>query len=335
MSNSGSFAGGARGQAAHAFFLGLQDEITRSLVAIDGGDAFKHDEWTRPGGGGGRSAVLLEGAVFEKAGVNVSCVYGDLSASFARELPGSERDPAFFATGISLVLHPRSAHVPTVHANFRYIERGQESEAAWFGGGADLTPWILYEEDAVHFHRVWAEACGRHAVVDYEALKHGCDRYFYLPHRGEARGIGGIFFDHLGLGGPGAERIDLDAVEAFVRDAATQFVKSYLPIVERRRHVPTTEDERTWQLKRRGRYVEFNLLHDRGTLFGLRTNGRIESILMSLPPMVSWGYGDEPAPGTYQEALVEVLKHPRRWVTPEPPNDAPAGSEDKGDHSDA
>ncbi|MBK8013628.1 MAG: oxygen-dependent coproporphyrinogen oxidase [Deltaproteobacteria bacterium] len=314
MSNSGSSAAGARGQAAHGFFLGLQDEITRSLASLNGGDAFKQDEWTRSGGGGGRSAVLLDGALFEKAGVNVSCVHGDLSESFARDLPGSENDRRFFATGISLVLHPRSAHVPTVHANFRYIERGREPEVAWFGGGADLTPWVLYEEDAEHFHGTWAEVCRRHAVVEYAQLKAACDRYFYLPHRGEARGIGGIFFDHLGLGGPPGGTTDLDAVGAFVRDAAAQFLESYLPIVERRRHLATTDDERAWQLKRRGRYVEFNLLHDRGTIFGLRTNGRIESILMSLPPLVSWGYGDEPAPGTYQERLVEVLRHPRSWI---------------------
>lgn len=309
-----------RGRAAHQFFLDLQDRITDALAGVDGRRSFITDTWEREGGGGGRSRVIEDGAVFEKGGVNVSAVYGDLPESFAKDLPGPGR--RFFATGISLVIHPRNPHVPTVHANFRYLEKGDATgTVAWYGGGADLTPWILYEEDASHFHRVWQTTCQRHAVADYGAMKAWCDDYFMITHRGERRGIGGIFFDYLGLdsdfGKPDSlahHRASLDDLFFFVKDAGASFLEAYVPIVERRRDTPASEDERTWQLKRRGRYVEFNLVYDRGTVFGLKTNGRVESILMSLPNLVAWKYDDHPLPNSYQSRLVDVLRQPRAWL---------------------
>jgi coproporphyrinogen III oxidase len=305
-----AIAGGnvsARGLRAHALFLETQEAICAALERADGTGKFATDEWDREGGGGGRTRILSEGSVIEKGGVNVSAVFGELSEAFAKELPGEGRH--FFAAGVSLVIHPRSPHVPTVHANFRYLEKGEgDDRTAWFGGGSDLTPWILYEEDAIHFHRVWKDVCDEHpAAADYASFKKACDEYFFLPHRGETRGIGGIFFDYL--------KGDLDRVEAFVKDAATSFLEAYLPIVERRKSASFSEAEREWQLVRRGRYVEFNLIYDRGTIFGLKTKGRIESILMSLPSPVRWDYDRRPEPGTYQERLVDVLRKPREWLS--------------------
>jgi coproporphyrinogen III oxidase len=301
---------GDRGQEAHQFFLEAQETITKELVSVEGGQ-FRVDEWDREEGGGGRSMILLDGRIFEKAGVNVSCVHGELSEAFARELPGEGR--SFFATGVSLVIHPRNPHAPTVHANFRYLEKG--GDAAWFGGGSDLTPWILYDEDAIHFHRTWKSACDRHPVASYARFKKWCDEYFYIPHREECRGIGGIFFDYYGLDSPKlGTKADLDQVFAFVKDAATRFPEAYVPIVKRRKDTPFTEAERTWQLTRRGRYVEFNLVYDRGTVFGLKTKGRVESILMSLPNLVRWGYDEHAEPGSKEARLVEILKKPRDWL---------------------
>jgi coproporphyrinogen III oxidase len=308
-----------RGRRAHDLFLEAQDEITRALENADGSGRFTTDAWTREGGGGGRTAILAEGSVIEKGGVGVSAVFGELSDAFAKELPGTGK--RFFAAGISLVIHPRSPHVPTVHANFRYLEKGEGAEAtAWFGGGSDLTPWILYEEDAIHFHRSWKQVCDRHPVADYAAFKRACDEYFYLPHREERRGIGGIFFDYLGLDDKerGGRRADLEEVHRFVKEAAKSFIEAYVPILERRKGAPYTESERNWQLIRRGRYVEFNLVYDRGTVFGLKTKGRTESILMSLPALVRWEYDHRPAPGTYQQALVDVLRTPRDWLGLDP-----------------
>ena len=277
----------------------LQDRICDRLETLDG-SSFLEDRWARPGGGGGRSRVLEDGGLFEKAGVNVSEVHGALNEELAEQLPGSGRD--FFATGLSLVLHPRSPRVPTVHANFRYIEKGGKS---WFGGGADLTPYLLVDEDAVHFHQVWKDACDRHDTDYYPRFKKECDEYFFLPHRGEARGVGGIFFDYLPA--------DDDAF-AFWCDMGDAFLDAYLPITERRRDEPYGDRERQHQLQRRGRYVEFNLIHDRGTVFGLRTGGRIESILMSLPPLVRWDYDTKLAEGSDEARLLEVLKNPRDWL---------------------
>ncbi|HEX3696566.1 MAG TPA: oxygen-dependent coproporphyrinogen oxidase [Polyangia bacterium] len=308
---------------AVAFFRGLQDRIVDALERADGG-AFRQDEWTRPGGGGGRSRVLADGALFEKAGVNFSDVHGKLRPEMSKALPGE--GAAFRAAGVSLVLHPQSPRVPTTHANFRFLQRG---DVAWFGGGADLTPYYAVAEDAAHFHRTLRAACARHDADFFPRFKHWCDDYFFLPHRQEPRGVGGVFFDYLGAGAevtagqtpvagvarPSPVEGDPERVFAFVRDIADSFVDAYLPIVERRRRDPWGERERRWQLVRRGRYVEFNLLYDRGTVFGLRTEGRIESILMSLPPEVRWEYAHAPEPGSPEAATVEAICARRDWAS--------------------
>lgn len=262
---------------AAAYFRRLQDRLTTGLEALDGQARFREDAWDRQGGGGGRSRVLENGAVFEKAGVNFSEVFGEFSPEFARTMPGDGL--VFTATGTSWVLHPRSPHVPTVHGNFRLLTHGSK---AWFGGGADLTPFYPVRADVIHFHRCWRGVCDAHApLVDYAVMKRACDDYFYLPHRGEARGVGGIFFDQFG----GA---NLERAFAFVQAAGDAFLDSYLPIASRRKELPWSADERTFQEYRRGRYVEFNLLYDRGTIFGLKTGGNVASILSSLPPRVRW-----------------------------------------------
>lgn len=291
-------------------FTALQEEICDALEEIDGSQRFSSDHWQRPenslleGGGGGHTRVLRGGAVFESAGVNFSEVFGTLPLEMSKKLIGSESEQPFFATGVSLVLHPYSPMVPTVHANFRYLE---VADKCWFGGGADLTPYYLFEEDAEHFHRTWLEACGEQR---YRTFKEECDRYFYLPHREEARGIGGIFFDYLGRDEP--EKVAEYAEMTYA--VSRHFLPSYLPIVARRKSMSFTEAQKQFQLLRRGRYVEFNLVYDRGTQFGLRTKGRTESILMSLPPMVAWEYCFEPEPGSAEDALLEVLRRPKDWV---------------------
>jgi coproporphyrinogen III oxidase len=283
-----------------ALFRDLQDRICSALDAEDGAARFREDAWQRPGGGGGRSRVLAGGALFEKAGVNFSEVHGELKPDFARSLPGDGL--AFYATGVSLVLHPQSPMVPTVHANFRHLRRGS---ASWFGGGADLTPYYPEREDVVHFHRTLKGACDRHDPSFYPRFKAEADAYFYLPHRGETRGVGGIFFDYL------QRHPERDL--AFVADAGAAFLEAYLPIARRRREAPWGERERQFQLLRRGRYVEFNLLYDRGTVFGLKTDGRTESILMSLPPLVRWEYDAQPEPGSREADLANWLK-PQDWL---------------------
>lgn len=287
---------------ATAYFRDLQDRIVQELTRLDGRGQFREDAWQREGGGGGRSRVLTEGEVFEKAGVGFSEVYGELSPDFAKQLPGEGLQ--FIATGVSLVLHPRNPYIPTVHANFRFITKGDEW---WFGGGADLTPYYPFLDDVVGFHRVWKEVCDRHApLVDYRKLKVDCDEYFYLPHRKEPRGVGGIFFDYLS--GDGEKIFD------FVRDCGDAFLTAYGPIVERRRATPYTDRERYFQEYRRGRYVEFNLVYDRGTIFGLKTGGRIESILMSLPPTVRYVYDYHAEPGTPEAELTEHWLKPKDWA---------------------
>lgn len=288
---------------------GLQEQICAGLEGIEAraegeAGAFRQDAWERPGGGGGRSRVLEEGSVFEKAGVNFSEVHGEMDPEFAKQVPGEGR--SFYATGVSLVIHPRNPHVPTCHANFRYLEKGDK---AWFGGGADLTPYYYVQEDRDHFHEVWKHACESHSdVADYEAFSQWCDRYFYLPHRQERRGVGGIFFDDLQV--QASDPQHSEQVWNFVQTAGLAFLKAYLPIVERRMNDAFSDAQRHWQLNRRGRYVEFNLVYDRGTIFGLKTNGRIESILMSLPPEVRWGYDFHPEPGSPEAALLEHLRQP-------------------------
>jgi coproporphyrinogen III oxidase len=287
---------------AAAFLQGLQDRICAGLEELDG-TPFHEDRWSyETGRGGGRTRVLSEGGVFEKAGVNFSDVQGEFPEDFARTMPGDGR--GFRATGVSLVLHPWNPKVPTVHANFRCIAR---TGAGWFGGGADLTPYFPYREDCVHFHRTWKADCDRHAAVaDYQHFKKWCDEYFYLPHRKEARGIGGIFFDYLGT----------KPVEtfAFVKDAGDQFLSAYLPIAARRKDEPFAEAERDFQLYRRGRYVEFNLVYDRGTIFGLKTCGRVDSILMSLPLNVKWPYHRSPQMVDWENELMRYLK-PCDWAS--------------------
>jgi coproporphyrinogen III oxidase len=286
------------------YFRGLQDRITFGLEELDTRARFREDVWERAAGGGGRSRILTDGEVFEKAGVNFSQVHGALSEEFAPQLPGTGRE--FTATGISLVLHPRSPMIPTVHANFRYLTKG---EKRWFGGGADLTPYYPYREDVIHFHRVWKEVCQRHAPrIDYGQLKRWCDEYFYLPHRSEPRGVGGIFFDYL----------EGDEVFPFVRDCGDAFLTSYIPIARRRRSEPYSQGQRAFQEYRRGRYAEFNLLYDRGTLFGLKTGGRVESILMSLPPVVRWAYDFHPEPGSREAELYEKFLISRDWAEETP-----------------
>jgi coproporphyrinogen III oxidase len=285
-----------------AYFRSLQDRICQALEEVDGKARFREDSWQRPGGGGGRTRVLAGGAVFEQGGVNFSDVHGEMSEEFARQIPGEGR--TFTACGISLVLHPANPMVPTVHANFRFLTKGTRQ---WFGGGADLTPFYPFREDVIHFHRVWRDACNRHAPgVEYQRFKKWCDDYFYLPHRGEPRGVGGIFFDNL--------EGDLDRLFAFVRDCGDHFLDAYLPIARQRKDEPFTGEQRAFQEFRRGRYVEFNLLYDRGTLFGLKTGGRTESILMSLPPVVRYLYDFHPEPGTREAELYDVYLKPHDWA---------------------
>ena len=278
----------------------LQASICAGLEREDGA-RFREDVWERPGGGGGRTRVLEGGRVFEKGAVNVSIVWGELEEAFAARLQGEGR--RFFAAGLSLILHPLNPHVPTVHANWRFIQQGGK---AWFGGGADLTPCYLYEEDAVHFHRVLREVCERHDPGSYARHKVDCDRYFWIAHRDEARGVGGIFFENTGR--------PLEREFAFVQDCGRAFLPGYLPIVQRRRELPHSAEQRRWQLVRRGRYAEFNLVYDRGTVFGLQTRGRTESILVSLPPLAAWGYDVQPEPGSEEARMVAVLRDPRAWL---------------------
>jgi coproporphyrinogen III oxidase len=289
----------------------VQEEICVALEGLDGG-RFRQEPWKRSGGGGGVTRLLAGGGVIEKAGVNASAVWGRLDESAARAMRASRPLPAgnleFYACGVSVVVPPANPHAPTAHCNVRYLEMvGDGASAWWFGGGADLTPALLHEDDAAHFHRTLKAACDRHDPAFYARFKRWCDDYFFLPHRGEARGVGGIFFDDL------ADR-DRAALLAFVADAAHTFVPAYLPIVERRKDEPFSPSQRELQLLRRGRYVEFNLLYDRGTAFGLHTGGRAESVLMSLPPLARWGAGPAEEPGPETARLLEVLRHPREWA---------------------
>jgi coproporphyrinogen III oxidase len=280
----------------------LQEELCAALERADGTARFSVDRWERPGGGGGLTCVLQDGALLEKAGVSFSDVRGEVPPALAPTLPGD--GTSFVAAGLSVVIHPRSPMVPTAHANVRFLARGG---AAWFGGGADLTPHYLFEEDCAAFHGALRDLCERHLPGRHAELKRAADAYFFLPHRGEHRGVGGIFFD--GLGGD-----DLASGLALARELPRAFLDAFLAVVARRRDVPFGEAERRWQEIRRGRYVEFNLVHDRGTLFGLETRGRIESVLMSLPPQVRWPYDHRPGPGSREAALLEVLRRPRDWA---------------------
>ncbi len=290
----------------------LQEEICGALEEAGGGH-FRRDDWEREGGGGGHTRVIEGGELFEKGGVNVSTVHGELPELIRRRFEVDEG--WFWAGGLSLVIHPKSPMIPTVHANVRYFELYDDPgltdrRDCWFGGGADLTPWYLWESDAVHFHRTWKEACDPHGTDLYPRFKEACDDYFYNDHRGEARGVGGIFFDYLR---PTNERTAEDW-HAFTRSVGDAFLDAYLPIVERRRGEPWDEEHRYFQELRRGRYVEFNLIYDRGTLFGLKTGGRTESILMSLPPRVRWDYDFTPEPGSREAETIARLREPVDWI---------------------
>ncbi|MBB3184840.1 coproporphyrinogen III oxidase [Halomonas fontilapidosi] len=290
------------------YLLDLQERLCTALAAEDGG-RFREDAWDRPEGGGGRSRVIEHGRLFEKGGVNFSHVFGERlppSATAARpELVGR----SFHAVGVSWVLHPENPHVPTSHGNVRFIiaEKAGEAPVWWFGGGFDLTPFYPVHEDVVHWHRVARDACAPFGDEVYPRYKAWCDDYFYLKHRAETRGIGGLFFDDLNEGG-------FAQCFAFQRAVGDAFLDAYLPIVRRRRDIPWSERERDFQLYRRGRYVEFNLVWDRGTLFGLQSGGRSESILMSLPPLVRWEYDWHPEPGSPEARLYEDYLRPRDWL---------------------
>ncbi|PCE66789.1 oxygen-dependent coproporphyrinogen oxidase [Sediminicola luteus] len=293
------------------YIQNLQDQICAGLETLDGQAQFKQDLWERPGGGGGRTRVIENGAVFEKGGVNISAVHGALPESMQKHFGVSEAD--FFACGLSLVIHPKNPMVPTVHANWRYFEMYDaqgDIVDSWFGGGQDLTPYYLFEEDAQHFHSVCKTACDAHNPSFYPNYKKRCDEYFHNTHRNEARGVGGLFFDYL----KATESMQMTNWYNFVTEVGDSFLEAYGPIVAKRKTLEYTAAQRDWQEIRRGRYVEFNLVHDKGTLFGLRTNGRIESILMSLPPHVQWHYNHQPEPGSPEAELLSVLQQPREWV---------------------
>jgi len=289
-----------------AYVHELQNRICAAIEEIDGTGRFRSDAWERPGGGGGDTRVISKGTVFEKGGVNTSVVHGALPATMAERMkvPSAE----FLATGVSLVLHPHSPRIPTVHANFRYFE--METGDRWFGGGADLTPYIADPWDGGHFHTTIKRACDPFGTELYPRFKQECDRYFSIKHRGEARGLGGIFYDYLRP----TSNDHAEQLFDFTRSVGDAFLPAYLPIVERHRNEPHTEREKHFQMLRRGRYVEFNLVYDRGTLFGLETNGRTESILMSLPPEVRFEY-DAPMETTDSErVLMGWLRQPREWA---------------------
>lgn len=308
----------------------LQDNICQGLEALDGEAKFQEESWERPEGGGGRSRVMKQGAVFEQGGVNFSEVWGDtLPPSVLVQRPEAAGH-RFYATGTSMVLHPRNPYIPTVHLNYRYFEAGP---VWWFGGGIDLTPYYPFEADVVQFHRTIKDACDRHNPAYYQVFKPWCDEYFYLKHRQETRGVGGIFFDYQdGQGmlyrgpdpGKGADQISQSIGElpqrsweelfAFSKDCGNAFLPAYVPIAERHQNDEYGDRERQFQLYRRGRYVEFNLVYDRGTIFGLQTNGRTESILMSLPPLVRWEYGYTPEPGSIEARLYDTFLKPQDWV---------------------
>ncbi|MDF0706771.1 oxygen-dependent coproporphyrinogen oxidase [Flagellimonas okinawensis] len=289
----------------------LQDTITNKLEQLDGTAKFKQDFWEREEGGGGRTRVIENGAVFEKGGVNISKVHGPLPKSMQNYFGVEDVD--FFACGLSLVIHPKSPMVPTVHANWRYFEMYDKQGNIvdqWFGGGQDLTPYYLFEEDATHFHAICKKACDANNPEFYPTYKKKCDEYFWNSHRNEARGVGGLFFDYC----KATEETSMENWYHFVTEVGNSFLDAYAPIVEKRKNLPYTQEQRNWQEIRRGRYVEFNLVHDKGTLFGLKTNGRIESILMSLPPHVQWRYDHHPEKGSEEEKLIAVLQNPKTWV---------------------
>ncbi|MQL68273.1 hypothetical protein Taro_000543 [Colocasia esculenta] len=297
-----------------------QDEVCAAIEAADGGGKFKEDVWSRPGGGGGISRVLQDGGVWEKAGVNVSVVYGMMPPEAYRaakaDAGSSSVKPGpipFFAAGISSVLHPKNPFAPTLHFNYRYFETDAPKDAPgaprqwWFGGGTDFTPAYIFEEDVKHFHTVQKQACDKFDHSFYPRFKKWCDDYFLITHRGERRGLGGIFFDDL-------NNYDQEMLLAFSTECAKSVVPAYIPVIERRKNTPFTEKNKAWQQLRRGRYVEFNLVYDRGTTFGLKTGGRIESILVSLPLTARWEYDHKPEDGSEEWKLLDACINPKEWI---------------------
>ncbi len=294
--------------AVKRYLSELQDRITAAVEALDT-VKFRRDTWDRPEGGGGESRVLSEGAAFERAGVSISHVLGEkMPASASAQRPEIAGAP-FEAMGLSLVFHPRNPHVPTTHCNVRFFAARPANAPAvwWFGGGFDLTPYYAYDEDVRHWHQTAYEACLPFGSGIYAKYKAWCDRYFYLPHRNETRGVGGLFFDDLNEGG-------FEHCFAFLRSVGDHFLPAFMPIMERRKDHPYGDRERQFQLYRRGRYVEFNLVYDRGTLFGLQTRGRTESILMSMPPLARWDYDWRPQPGSAEARLYEDFLRPRDYL---------------------
>lgn len=296
-------------EAVRQYLLGLQERICDGLARIDGQANFLTDSWTRPEGGGGISRVITDGAVFEKGGVNFSHVMGETMPPSATAHRPHLAGAPWQAMGVSLVIHPNNPYVPTSHANVRFfIATPEEGEPVyWFGGGYDLTPYYGYDEDCVHWHRVAKAACDPFGDTVYRDYKRWCDEYFYLKHRNEPRGIGGLFFDDHNTG-------DFQRDFELMQAVGDSYLKAYGPIVERRKDTPFGERERDFQLYRRGRYVEFNLVYDRGTLFGLQSGGRTESILMSLPPLVRWDYARTPEPGTEEARLTDYFLAARDWL---------------------
>jgi len=299
-------------ERVEAYLYALQDRLTTALTAEDGGSGFREDRWERPEGGGGRSRVLEDGAVFEKAGINFSSVRGESLPAAATAQRPQLADRPYRAMGVSLVIHPHSPMVPTSHANVRFFTTATDDETPvwWFGGGFDLTPYYPFLEDCRHWHATARAACTPFGEAVYPRFKAWCDRYFYLKHRDEPRGIGGLFFDDL-------NDWDFETSFAFLRAVGDAFLPAYQPIVQARRAHPYGERERAFQLYRRGRYVEFNLVYDRGTLFGLQSGGRTESILMSLPPLVRWRYDWHPEPGSWEDRLYREFLTARDWLDPE------------------
>jgi coproporphyrinogen III oxidase len=298
-----------------SFIHELQNDICTALENSDGKAKFIEDAWTREEGGGGKTRVISNGNVFEKGGVNTSIVFGDVTDAMRTQL--KINGAKWFACGLSLVIHPYNPFVPTVHANYRMFELYNENDEVidrWFGGGTDLTPYYLFEEDAKHFHKTYSDTCEMFDASFYPKFKAECDNYFVNWHRNkERRGIGGIFYDYQ----KPSETHDVEFWMNFAKACGYAFILAYIPIVNKRKSTEYTEANKHWQEIRRGRYVEFNLVHDRGTIFGLKTNGRIESILMSLPPTVRFEYNYQPKPGSEEDKLLQACLNPRDWLAPE------------------
>lgn len=293
-------------EAVAEWFSELQNRICTALEEIDSNGVFREDEWERPGGGGGRARIMVNGHIIEKGGVNFSAVHGKTPPAIRSAMQLEEAD--FYATGVSIVIHPRSPLVPIIHMNVRYFE--MSNGVAWFGGGIDLTPHYVDAEDAHFFHTSLKQVCDRHATDYYATFKPWADDYFYVKHRQETRGIGGIFFDRLSA----TESVSKEQLFSFVQDVGETFVPIYAHLIDKNKDLPYGEEEKAWQLIRRGRYVEFNLVHDKGTKFGLDTEGRTESILMSLPPFAAWEYAHTPPPASKEAQTLSLLKKGIDWL---------------------